>query len=865
MGTVYRAHDPRLGRDVAIKVVKAVFAGDSERAARFDREARLLASLNHPHVAVVHGLEESGGVRFLVLELVEGVTLSERLREGPLSVRETLRLALQIALAIEAAHDRNIIHRDLKPANIKITPGGDAKVLDFGLAKALAIDSAALAFASQNPTLSAGGTGEGVILGTAAYMSPEQARGKDVDKRTDIWSFGCVLYDMLTARHAFPGDTLSDTLAAILTREPDWSLLPPDLPAPIRRLLRRLLEKDVNRRLRDIGDARFEIEEALSASSDALVSAGTASERVTTPGVSGRRVTAVAGSALLLAAALGAILAWHLWRERRPPATPTVQFTVPMGAGDRLAEFDFHTLAIAPDDSHLAYVASRRGRSQLFLRALAGLEAQPLPGTDNALNPFFSPDGEWIAFFAGGKLRKISIRGGSVREIADAELGLGGTWMADGTIIFAPSNASPLVRVSADGGTPVAVTTLDTSRREFSHRWPEALPGGKNVLFTIGTVGSWDDADIAVQSLEGGERRILMEGGTFPRYAPPGYLLYTRHGSVYSVPFDARAKTLTGEAVAITEGVLESVDGAAQFALSPRGSAVYVTGGTGAGRTLFWVDREGNVQPLAAGAKVYSAPRLSPDGRSLALAVGPDPEQIYTYSIAENRLTQLSSNGGSCPVWSRDGHRIYFSSARGGPSNVFVTAADGTGVEQRLTRSDRAQMPHAVLPTDGGLLLVELSPSSGRDISILSGDGTTRPLIATAANESAPAVSPDGKALAFVSDESGQPEVYVASLNDVSRHARVSEHGGTEPVWKRDGTELFFRSGNLLMAVSLRQGLVAGPPRRLFEGQFQAGSIGSPAYDVSTDGTRFLMLKAAATTAERELRVVLGFSGRLPQ
>lgn len=866
MGMVYRARDPRLERDVAIKIVHAIHADDPECAARFGREARLLASLNHPHIATVHGFDEAGSTRFLVLELVEGVTLAARLREGPLPVREALTLAIQIAAAVEAAHERHIIHRDLKPANIKITPAGTVKVLDFGLAKCLSPGPAAAAIA-LGPTLTSGGTGEGVILGTAAYMSPEQARGKDVDTRTDIWSFGCVLFDMLTGRRAFPGDTLSDTVAAILTREPDWTALPPDLPMSIRRLLGRCLQKEVNHRLRDIGDARFEIEESLSSSGDSSSAVATPAGPAASRSPLGRwNPASVAAGALVTGAMLGGGLLWLLEPAGRATERPTVQFTLPLPGEDRLADLDFQMLAIAPADTHIVYVAGRRGRFQLFLRALSSIEAQPLAGTEGALNPFFSPDGQWIAFFAAGKLRKISIGGGSVRDIADAEIGFGGAWAADNTIVFAASNASALSRVSADGGTPEPFTTLDTTRGEFSHRWPEVLPDGRTVLFTIGTVGRWDDADIAAQALDGGKRRILMQGGTFPRYATTGHLLYARRGSIYAVPLNLRTYDVTGAGTPVMDNVLESVDGAAQFAISRAGSIAYIPGGGSAGRTLVWVDHDGNAQPLAAAAAAYRAPRLSPDGRTLALGIAGGPEQIWTYSIPDNKFAQLTLDGGSSPVWSADGQRIFFSATRGGPPALFVKAADGSSDEQRLTKGERAHVPFSAAPNDGSLLFGEFDAAAGRDILRLGADGVSRALLATPADESAAAASPDGRWVAYVSDDTGRAEVFVAPMDNPGRRVQVSSQGGAEPVWRRDGGELFFRSGRRMMAATVRTApsLAAAPPRQLFEAEFETGSAGSPAYDVSKDGMRFLMLRPAAADSERrELRVVLGWSAEL--
>ena len=856
MGTVYRAHDSRLNRDVALKVILSPGPADPERVKRFEREARLLASLSHPHIATIHDLEEIGGTTFLVMEVVEGMTLRERLAESRLPLRESLRLAIQIVEAIEAAHARNIIHRDLKPANIKITREGSVKVLDFGLAKALAMDPAVSALA-QSPTITDGDTGVGIVLGTAAYMSPEQARGREVDKRTDVWAFACVLFDMLAGKPAFAGDTVSDTLAAILTRDPDWSLLPADVPPPVTRLLRRCLEKEPGRRLRDIGDARFELEDALGLSSGAVATPNVPSASDTPRPA--RRSTVMLLGAVAVGASIGALATSVFNRETRNAVREPVRFVLSLPADQRLAGLDFESLAISPTDTHIAYIGIQNGRQQLYVRPLSSLDAEPRPGTDDALEPFFSPDGKWIGFFARGKLKKVPVDGGPVRDVADAEIGFGAAWAPDNTIIFAPSNASGLSAVSADGGPVRAVTTLDTARGEFSHRWPSLMPDGKTVVFAIGTVGDWDNAEIASKRFDtDASRHVLVQGGTYPRFSN-GQLLYAHSGAIHAIALEQDGLATRGKAVPLFEDVLQSADGAAQFAISPEGTAVYVNGAQKEnGRTLVWVDRDGNVQPLAAPPHAYDALRLSPDGRTLAAVIDGPPEQIWTYSIPDNRLTQFTSDGGFAPVWSGDGTRIFFSAPRNGPPALFARSISST-IEQRLTRSGRVELAQSSSP-DGALLFARVDPDSGRDIWLLPPEGNARPLIASPANESGAAFAPGGDWLAFVSDETGRPEIFVARTADIQRHIQVSKAGGTEPVWRRDGTELFFRAGNSMMAatVRLRPTLSVAAPRTLFEAQFEKGSGGNTAYDVSPDGMRFLMIKPAPTAElGRELRVVL--------
>ena len=862
MGSVYRANDTRLGRQVALKLIRRELLDDPASMARFGREARLLASLNHPHIATIHGIEESEGEPFLVLELVQGATLAERLAHGPLPVRESLVLAAQIATAIEAAHAQGIIHRDLKPANIKVTPDGSVKVLDFGLAKALAPDPPDQA-RPDAATIGASRTGSGVVLGTASYMSPEQARGEQVDERTDIWAFGCVLYDMLTGKPAFEGATSSDTIAAILTRDPDWSSLPADLPAPVRCLLRRALMRDSFQRLRDIGDARIEIEEALAAPSG--VDATPSGTRDTARSVGLDRRWLAGG--VLVVAALAAATGWIVKPSGQEPGRPTVQFAIPVPRGQHLDGLDFPAVAVSPDGTHVAFCAGSGGAQQLFVRALSGLEAQPLAGTEGALSPFFSPDGQWIGFFAAGKLKKVQVSGGPVLAIQEAAIGFGGVWTTGGTIIYAPDNGSALWEVSADGGAPRAITKLNTARGEFSHRWPELLPGDAAVLYTVGTEGSWDDAEIVVQSIKTGERHTVVQGGTDPKYLRDGTLLFARGGAVLAVPFDPRALRATGSAITALSGVLESSDGAMELGASRNGTIAYIAGGAG-GRALVWVDRQGIVQPLASPTKDYASPRVSPDERTLAMAIaGTVQEDIWTYDISKNALTRITTEGGNSPVWSSDGERIIFSASRGGRPNLFWKKADGEGADERLTTSSLAEVPTSSSSVGRRTVAyVETDPNHVRYIVLFDPvDRTTRRFHNPAANESAAAFSPDGKWMALVSDQTGRDEVYITAVDNPKQLTKVSADGGSEPVWRRDGKELFFRSGERMMAaaVTLAPALAIQPPRVLFRGTFDAGTASRPAYDVSGDGSRFLMVVSETLDRQtNELRVVLGWTAR---
>ena len=856
MGAVYRARDSRLGRDVAIKVIRPELASHPDRISRFDREARLLASLNHPNIATVYGFELIGDVPFLVMELVDGETLAARTTPGPLPVREALTIAAQIAAAMEAAHDRGVIHRDLKPSNIKVTPAGTVKVLDFGLAKALHSNTPAEAIA-ESPTLTSDGTAEGLVLGTAAFMSPEQARGKPIDRRADVWAFGCVLFDMLTGRPAFAGATLSDTLSNILTRDPDWSVVPSHAPPAIRRLLRRCLEKDASHRLRDMGDARLELEEAVEGRGDTELPARLAADHA-----GGTRLQLVATVSAVLGGGAVALAMW-LTGFGDPPSQPRVlSFALSLPESERLTSSDFPVVAFAPDESHIAYVATRGGGSQLFVRSLSALDPVPLAGTEGALTPFFSPDGQWIGFFADGKLKKVPVQGGPVRTLADAPIGFGASWAAD-AIVFAPSNGSALFRVPGEGGTPTAVTELDTARGEFSHRWPDLMSDGRAVVFATGTEGSWDDAEIVVQPLGGGVRHVLVHGGSNPRFLPGGRLAYIRGGNIFLASFDDRTWRLTSEPVPVLNVVEHSLDGAAQFSVSSSGGLLYLPGAEETRRTLVWVDRQGAIQPVAALPQAYTAARLSPDGRTMAVSIGgKTAEEIWTYDIARNELSQLTYDAGSDPVWSADGSRVIFTAIREGSPDLFWKGTDRAAVEERLTRSPLRKIPQSVSADGSTLAFVEEGESTGRNIVFLTfEDRSVRPFLNTGANETSPAFSPDGRWIAYVSDAGGRNDVYVASRIDRGKTVQVSSGGGTEPLWRRDSGELFYRVADRIMAAVVKTNGSVDRPREVFKGQFQTGRGGRAAYDVSADGARFLMIKAPESERPpRELRVVLGWS-----
>ncbi|HSD27585.1 MAG TPA: protein kinase, partial [Vicinamibacteria bacterium] len=711
MGEVWRATDTRLGRDVALKFLSGAFGSNLDRLARFEREARLLASLSHPSIATVFGLEEVDGQRLLAMELVPGEELAERLRRGPIPLGEALLIAAQIAEAVEEAHEHGVVHRDLKPGNVKLTPDGEVKVLDFGLAKAWSEDVELAASSdpavSESPTLAHPGTMAGVLLGTAAYMSPEQARGRGVDKRADIWSFGVVLYEMLAGRGPFEADTLSDVLVAVLTREPDWAALPAATPARVRDLLKRCLQRSLKSRLHDIADARIEIEEALDALSKAP--AGTIPKR----SWRGTWIRAVPWGLGALALLLGA---WGFLRPAPPAARLRARLAVPLPDSARVRFMAGSSVALSPDGSTLVYTGAP---SHLFIRPLDSREAIPVRGTEGGHSPFFSPDGRWIGFFGGGSLKKIPVEGGMATVLSAAATGYGGSWGRDGTaetIVFAPTPFSGLLRLSPDGGPARTLTTLAPGER--SHRWPQVLPSGTVVLFTVYRDPGFENSSIAVSSLETGERRTLVEGGGCGRYvhAEPGsgapdYLVWAQGGELLGAPLDLARLQITGAPVAFQDGVAyNSTNASAQFSFSDEGSFAYVPGGEWGKeeeRPLVWVDRSGGARPIGAASRRFANPRLSPDGRRLAATIGGAAgRDVWVLDLEHDALTRVTFGGNALlPVWTPDGKRLAYCSDTGDARpNLFWIPADGSGPEERLSTSEDGQYPSSWSP-DGRTLL----------------------------------------------------------------------------------------------------------------------------------------------------------------
>jgi eukaryotic-like serine/threonine-protein kinase len=859
MGEVYCARDTRLNRSVAIKVLPAHLSQNSEAKERFDREARAISSLSHPNICHLYDVGQQGGTSYLVMEYLEGETLADRLLKGPLPLDQVLKVGAEICDGLEKAHCSGVAHRDLKPSNIMLTKTG-AKLMDFGLAKPAVAAIGAGSSSASLATMSKPLTVEGTILGTFQYMSPEQVEGKEADVRSDIFSLGAVLYEMITGERAFEGRTSASTIAAILAAEPKpISAIQPLSPPALERVVKACLEKDPDERMQTAHDVKLQLKWIAEAGSEvAPLSVGA---------VGGRprlRATILSLGALLLGAVTASLVTWNLKPEPPHPVSRTV-ITLP--PGQRLAGLDQPAVALSPDGTHLAYVAVQGGTQQLYLRAMDSLEARPIPGTEGATGPFFSPDGQWLGFFADQKLKKVSVSGGSALSLTDVPFPLGASWDSHGMITFAPSVGSPIKQVPDAGGASQPMTRLE--KGEITHRWPEFLPDGKAMLFSAGpTSVNWTNAHVAVRSVGTGEQRYLIQGGTQPRYAPTGHLLYAQGGSLMGVPFDRQQLAVSGAEVPLVEGILQSpTSGVAQYSISATGSLVYIPGGVQATQyRLVWVNRNGAEQPVAAPARPYVFPRLSPDGRRLAVTLQGQEVQLWLYDLSRETLTRFAFEGkiNSNPVWTPDGKRIAFNSNKEGPINLFWQLADGSGGLERLTTSEYLHFPMSWSPNGQVLAFVEVTPTTGYDLWTLGlGDRKAQPFLRTQFNESVPQFSPDGRWLAYISNETGRWEIYVQPYPSSGGKWQISTEGGAEPVWNRNGRELFYRNGDKMMAVDIatQPSFTAGKPRVLFEAHYVPPPGTTPNYDVSPDGQRFLMIKPndAGDAAPAQINVVLNW------
>jgi Tol biopolymer transport system component/tRNA A-37 threonylcarbamoyl transferase component Bud32 len=839
MGEVYRARDTKLKRDVAIKILPEEFSRDEDRLSRFQREAEILASLNHPNIAAIYSLEEANGSRYLVLELVEGQTLADRLKRGPPPIDEAVTISKHICEAIEAAHEKGIIHRDLKPANIKLTSDGIVKVLDFGLAKVREAEAQASDL-SNSPTLMTAASARGMILGTAAYMSPEQAKGQEANRTSDVWAFGCVLYEMLTGRPPFEGETVSEVFAGILKADPDWKRLPTGTPENIRRLLLRCLRKERRFRLQHIGDARLEIEEIEEPQS-----------RVASQFVPRRRERLAWATGLVVLAVLAAAMGIREFRGVPPAAEMRVEISTAPTA-------DLASIAISPDGRKIVFVATSAGQSKLWVRPLDSVSGRALAGTDGAFFPFWSPDSQSVGFFAEGKLKRVDVDRGAVQILAEAPAGRGGSWNREGTIIFTPNALqSPILRILATGGTtPSAVTRLETTK-ETNHRFPQFLPDGHHFLYYV--LGTAESHGVYVGDLDGSRARRLIDVDSAPVYESSGHLFFVRQGTLFAQEFDVARLELKGNPFSVAEriGTVNTAAGSAAVSASSVGPIIYRTALAGGQRQFLWLDRSGKEIGKAGDPLDVFSPSISRDNRRVVFYQAINNNfDVWLLDLGRNVLSRFTSDAAADldPIWSPDGRRIAFRSNRKGAYDLYIKPATGPGSEELLLASGQDKRTLDWSPDGRFLLYADLDPKTGIDIWALPIDGDRKPfpVVRTNFEEDIAQFSPDGKWIAYQSNESGRYEIHIQPFPGPGGHTPpVSTNGGAQVRWRSDGKELFYIAlDGRLMAVPIRiasnaQTIEAGSPVPLFAtrvgGALFLSGIGNQQYDVSLDGQRFLM------------------------
>ena len=889
MGEVYRATDTRLKRQVAIKILPADVAGDADRLARFQREAEVLASLNHPHIAAVYGFEDASGVKALVMELVEGPTLQDRIAKGAIPIDEALPIARQIAEALEAAHDQGIVHRDLKPANVKLREDGTVKVLDFGLAKGRerSPESSGVDLTmnvADSPTLvSPAMSRAGVILGTAAYMSPEQARGRAVDKRTDVWAFGAVLYEMLAGVRAFEGEDVTELMAAVVKSTPNWAALPPDVPPHVVTLIQRCLDKDWKTRIGDMAVARF-----LLSDGAALAAASAAVPAIASPPRWRQPLPWIAAGVVA-----GTLAGWLLPRRStgvQPSVTrlqmdvlPAEQISVSTFGGERPSRV---AMTVSPDGRRIVFVGTRGAVSQLYERRLDNADATPIAGTEGATGPFFSPDGAWIGFIVDNKIKKVAAAGGPAATICDLPPGArwGASWGQDGTVFFAARTG--IFKVASSGGTPTRLTTVDTIKGD-RHLLPQLLPGGKVLLFTA-------PPNIVTMTLATGEQRTLVEGGSDARYVDAGgarHLVYMKSGTLMAVPFDVRTAQVTGPSVALVEGIMHGVNAGnasdetqvGQFAIASSGTMFYVLGGIGPNReeTLTWVDRTGAAKPLVdAPGRSFLNPHLSPDGRKIVTAIRRDGSRdtdIWLYDVSNGSSLRLTLDGGGSPVWSPDGKRIVYASGTNSASNLYLIDGGGSGKPERLTTSEFSQTPASWAAGTNTIAFLQRPTPDTFGIYTLPMDGPDagKPKLFLESRFALanPELSPDGRWMAYGSAESDTFEVYVQPYPGPGGKARISTAIGTEPIWTANGRELLFRGATATTmpvfsaTIASLSPFQANAPRVLFAAPNGVYDRTGPVrgWDASADGQRLLMLRMNRTANKpvTTIHVVLNWTDEL--
>jgi len=879
MGHVYRARDTRLGRDVALKILPPAFVSAPDRRTRFEREARTLASLTHPHIATIYGVEEGDGISALALELVEGETLADRIARGRLPVDEALRIARQIAEALEAAHERGIVHRDLKPANIKVTRDGHVKVLDFGLAKLAdaAVDLTPLAGAAA--TLAPAVTAAGTLVGTPAYMSPEQARGEAADQRSDLWSFGCVLYEMVTGRPAFAASTVADTLARVLASEPQFDALPKGIPDSMRTVIVRCLAKDRLQRIPHASVIRFLLDTSDVHTRDQTWRAWILSL------LQNRASRAVVILLLVGLYPLARIVLQSLF-PYRPIAFPQRISRLVIAPSSNAAlsiNGNVRDIAITPDGSRVVYTGNNG--TELFVRALDALEPVSLyKGTPRG--PFISPDGQWVGFFDDfTTLKRVPISGGPAISLATIDGGAsrGAVWTRDDVIVFASNSTDTgLQKIPAGGGAPTILTKPDHNRGEFDHLWPEVLPDGRNVLFTIRAQSERDVAQVAVLDLQNGNSKILFGGGSHAHYVSSGHLVYASAGALRAVAFDATTLTARGNSVPIVPSVQMTNPGGIDAVIAQDGTLAYVPGSVAPLQTkLVWVDRSGHETVIPAPTFNYTYPRLSPNGTVIAFW-RPGQGNIWEWDLTRSAMSRVTLDSvfqDSFPIWTPDGRRIIFGSRRtdAQSANIFWQAADGIGGAERLTQSARYQSPTAITPDGMRVIFTEVGDKTEDDVMELPLNGTrsVRPLIQTAFSERNGTVSPDGRWIAYEAEDSGQPQIYVRPYPNVNAGRwQVSSEIGTRPLWSRDGRDLFYvsRSGFMSVEVQARSSWMSTTPKLIVpftQGSYNAlgPNIPGRTYDISLDGQRLLIVKnipaATQETSPRQIVVVQHFDEEL--
>ena len=872
MGEVYRARDTRLGREVAIKALPDEFARDPERLGRFEREAKLLASLNHPNIGAIYGLEVVEGHRYLVLEFIEGETLSDLIARGPVPVGEAVELCAHVAAALESAHESGIVHRDLKPANVMLTRTGAVKVVDFGLAKGGVFSASDSDPAlSASPTMTYGATQAGMVLGTAAYMSPEQARGKAVDKRTDIWSFGCLLYETLTGKQAFEGETVSDLIAHILTSEPDWNALPPATPPRVRELLRRCLEKDARRRLRDMGDARNELEETLAPRGSSSMAIPTSVAAAVDAGTPRKKRRAGVEIAAAIVGALAGVVAARLvgpMLSTKEPVRPPVRFQV-VGNDSMQISPEGANVALSPDGTMLAFVAGDSIAGQLWVRPLASLVARPLAGTKNAVMPFWSPDGKSIAFFTDTKLKRVPAEGGDVDEVDDVKNARGGTWNAKGQILFAPTSDGPLFVIPAAGGDARQVTALDTTRGETGHRFPSFLPDGRHFLYSV--LPPRDGKfTIRVGDLDGGKTDSVAALGSGARYAAPGYLIYQNGLALTALRFGASSHKVKGPPVTLREASnVTNYSGAASFTVADGRALVYAPYVI-ANSHIVWCDRSGReLTPLPFEPGQYFGDfKFSPDGKSLAVtrATGTDPPQIWIGDVERGVMTPLAQEPiiNASPRWSPDGTRVVYMNSTVGPQHFVIRSVRGSEPTRSYLESDPSFKAADGWSPDGKTILYSRQAAATRwDLYLLDVEtGATRPFLATTHSEQSGEISPDGRWVTYLSDKTGRPEVFVTSYPTPGAEYQVTTTGGIRTGWFSDAKRITFGAFPDPFAVKVAD-VLPGPDFRIGPATtFARVPTAIQGGDMTRDGRLAVQLPTGAPPPT-VLTVVLDWAGAL--